>query len=295
MRRNSDLHSLRDRYHTAVLSGEKDVARSVVEDALGRGIGAPSVYLDLLWPTQVAIGELWHEGKINVAQEHLATSIAIAMMDLMLERMPARQELGFRAVVAPVEGDDHFIGARMVADFLLFDGWQVIFLAGSAPAADLAVFAKQKQADLVALSSTVPQSLPNAKLAAEALSKLDPTPKLLLGGCALEGIDLDVSAIGCDAIGRNASEALSEARRLVGLGNQSFTLEDHLTAMGRRINSIRTSRHMTQQELANASGLDRTYISMVERGKQNLTIGAVLRIADALGVPIGHLIGPDTV
>ena len=67
---------------------------------------------------------------------------------------------------------------------------------------------------------------------------------------------------------------------------------DHLTAMGRRINSIRTSRHMTQQELANTAGLDRTYISMVEHGKQNLTIGAVLRIADALGVPIGHLIEP---
>ena len=254
---------------------------------------APGVYLDLLWPTQVAIGEFWHEGKINVAQEHLATSIAIAMMDLMLERMPARQELGFRAVVAPVDGDDHFIGARMVADFLLFDGWQVIFLVGSAPAGDLADFAKQTHADLVALSSTVPQSLPNAKLAADALSKLDPKPKLLLGGSAMEGIDLDVAAIGCDATGRNASEAVSEARRLVGLGNQSFTLQDHLTAMGRRINSIRTSRQMTQQELANASGLDRTYISMVEHGKQNLTIGALLRIADALGVPIGHLIGSE--
>ena len=82
-------------------------------------------------------------------------------------------------------------------------------------------------------------------------------------------------------------------REAAGLGTESFTLEDHLTAMGRRINSIRTSRHMTQQELAHTSGLDRTYISMVERGKQNLTIGAVLRIADALGVPIGHLIEPE--
>ena len=53
--------------------------------------------------------------------------------------------------------------------------------------------------------------------------------------------------------------------------------------MGRRINSIRTSRHMTQQELANTSGLDRTYISMVEHGKQNLTIGAVLRIRRCSG------------
>ena len=82
-------------------------------------------------------------------------------------------------------------------------------------------------------------------------------------------------------------------REAAGLEDQSFTLEDHLTAMGRRINSIRTSRHLTQQELANTSGLDRTYIRMVEHGKQNLTIGAVLRVSDALGVPMGHLIEPE--
>ena len=91
----------------------------------------------------------------------------------------------------------------------------------------------------------------------------------------------------------STSRLVSTGSRRAGLGDKIFTLEDHLTAMGRRINSIRTSRHMTQQELANTSGLDRTYISMVEHGKQNLTIGAVLRIADVLGVPIGHLIEPE--
>ena len=47
---------------------------------------------------------------------------------------------------------------------------------------------------------------------------------------------------------------------------------------------------MTQGELAEASGLDRTYISLVEHGRQNLTIGAVLKIAHALDVSIGDLL-----
>ena len=47
---------------------------------------------------------------------------------------------------------------------------------------------------------------------------------------------------------------------------------------------------MTQQELANASGLDRTYISLVEHGKQNLSIGAVLKIANALDAPLSDLL-----
>ena len=45
-----------------------------------------------------------------------------------------------------------------------------------------------------------------------------------------------------------------------------------------------------QEQLAQASSLDRTYISAVENGKQNLTIGVVLKLAEALEVPIGQLL-----
>ena len=52
-----------------------------------------------------------------------------------------------------------------------------------------------------------------------------------------------------------------------------------------------TARYVDGPRLEEAIwALDRTYISMVEHGKQNLTIGAVLRITDALDVPIGELI-----
>ena len=43
---------------------------------------------------------------------------------------------------------------------------------------------------------------------------------------------------------------------------------------------------MTQQDLATASELDRTYISALEQGKQNVTFGAVLRIAKALNISL---------
>ena len=52
-----------------------------------------------------------------------------------------------------------------------------------------------------------------------------------------------------------------------------------------------TARYVDGPRLEEAIwALDRTYISMVEHGKQNLTIGAVLGIVDALDVPIGELI-----
>ncbi len=47
------------------------------------------------------------------------------------------------------------------------------------------------------------------------------------------------------------------------------------------------------QELALRASLDRTYVSAVEKGRQNIMIGAALRIADALNASLSDLIGQD--
>ena len=263
----------------------------MIETALSRGVERTDVYLDVLVPAQTRLGELWQEGMINVAQEHLATSITIDVMDSLRQGMKPRAGLGMRAVVMPVEGDPHWIGARVIADFLAMDGWEVDFLWTGTPAKDLAEYVRRRNIDLVALSATQAEFLPNAGDAASAIRERNgPAAKILLGGRALDGTDLDLSSLGCDAVAGDALQALTEARRLVGLTRDRISLEEQLTLMGQRIREARANLRMTQQALGEASGLDRTYISLVERGKQNLTIGAALKIAHALDVPISVLL-----
>lgn len=285
------LAEVRERYGEAVVLGESGLAHTLIEQALSKGASHAGIYLEVLAPSQIRLGELWHEGSINVAQEHLATTITMEMMDYLRQGMMPRTGLGVRAVVTLVEGDQHYIGARMIADFLAMDGWEVDFLGNGTPAKDLAEFVRQRNANLVALSSTLPEFLPNAGAAAAAIRELNsPAPKILLGGKALDGTNHDIEKLGCDATAGNILEAVTEARRLAGLTEERLSLGEQLALMGRRINEARTSRRMTQQALADASGLDRTYISLVEHGKQNLTVGAVLKIAHALELPIGDLL-----
>ena len=47
---------------------------------------------------------------------------------------------------------------------------------------------------------------------------------------------------------------------------------------------------ITQERLANATGIDRAHMSRLERGKSNVTILNVLRVADALGMPASELL-----
>lgn len=63
--------------------------------------------------------------------------------------------------------------------------------------------------------------------------------------------------------------------------------------VGNKIKILRKARKMTQEELGNLSNLDRTYITSVERGKRNISIVNLDRIASALGVEVKDLFNFD--
>ncbi len=56
------------------------------------------------------------------------------------------------------------------------------------------------------------------------------------------------------------------------------------------IRKRRSAAGMSQEELADRAELHRTYISLVERMKRNLTVDALDRIASGLGVPASRLL-----
>ena len=53
-------------------------------------------------------------------------------------------------------------------------------------------------------------------------------------------------------------------------------------ALGRAVREAREARGMTQESLAALAGLDRTYISGVERGVRNPTVRSLALVARAL-------------
>ena len=68
---------------------------------------------------------------------------------------------------------------------------------------------------------------------------------------------------------------------------------DIIRVFGTNVRFYREQRGMTQEELAEKSGLHRTYISDVERFERSISLSNIQKIADALGIKTYRLFLED--
>ena len=59
--------------------------------------------------------------------------------------------------------------------------------------------------------------------------------------------------------------------------------------IGGNILSLRQSRGLTQEQLAQKTGMSVSYLRMIEKGQANPTIKTLSRLADALNVPFNRV------
>jgi transcriptional regulator with XRE-family HTH domain len=63
---------------------------------------------------------------------------------------------------------------------------------------------------------------------------------------------------------------------------ESIEEKNFLVLFGKRIRELRKAKGWSQDELAWRAGLDRTYISGIERGERNISLINIHRLSNAL-------------
>ena len=65
---------------------------------------------------------------------------------------------------------------------------------------------------------------------------------------------------------------------------------DITAKFGKRVKKIRTSKRMSQSDLARVLGVHPNYISGVERGLENMSLKSIEKLARALKIPVIKLL-----
>lgn len=63
-----------------------------------------------------------------------------------------------------------------------------------------------------------------------------------------------------------------------------------LLKFGKRVRALRLDRGWTQEELAHRSGLNRSYMSEVERGISDVSLSTLQKISKTLGISLSELL-----
>ena len=65
--------------------------------------------------------------------------------------------------------------------------------------------------------------------------------------------------------------------------------QETLLQFGTRVRKLRSEKGLSQEAFASLCGLDRTYISGIERGVRNVSLANISLIAEALGISLSEL------
>jgi len=83
------------------------------------------------------------------------------------------------------------------------------------------------------------------------------------------------------------NEVLDRKYGVVGTASrEKFSKEARAYYTGQLIEDARKSAHLTQEELANRLGANKSYISRIENGKTEPKVSTFYRIAEALGLSV---------
>jgi methanogenic corrinoid protein MtbC1/DNA-binding XRE family transcriptional regulator len=274
----------------ALISGDQLAATQVVDNLVSRRWEPAFVYVDVIGHCLAEIGARWHNGDLSIAIEHRATQIALRLLSRAEDVYAPTSRVGRRALVTSVEGDNHLIGGLAFANLLKFEGWEVDFLGADSPVSSIVDLVTQENPDLVGLSVTTEEYIPNATSTVRALKVINENLVVVVGGAAAGTSDAAIALDEADFYGADAVAAVDWTQKKFGLNDSTMSLNVMLSDLGSTIQSLRKDRGLSQQQLAMGAGLDRSYISAVENGKQNVSFATLKGISDALGVRVTELI-----
>jgi DNA-binding transcriptional MerR regulator/methylmalonyl-CoA mutase cobalamin-binding subunit len=143
----------------------------------------PSILIEkLLNPLLELTGEMWADGRFNVAHEHLASAVIRSLLGSMHTPDSPYSKSPLLIGTTP-QGQLHEFGALMALVSAATIGWNTLYLGPNLPAEDIAEAAVDRNAQAIALSIVYPADDPY--LTAELQKIIDLTngrTPILIGG-----------------------------------------------------------------------------------------------------------------
>lgn len=209
---------VQDNFLEAILKGNHKKCLEISDQTIKSGEDLEDFYLKVIKPSLYKIGIMWEKGEISVPHEHLATSIISRVMANLYTKFILVDKTEHKnAVITACPNEFHEIGARMVADLLEKDGWNVNYLGANVPEKELIDMLIEDPPFLLGISVAMPYNVDKVISMINNIknnSELNGIKILVGGKIFLENPDL-WEKTGADEFAADASKAVIKANKLL--------------------------------------------------------------------------------
>ena len=205
-----EANEMQQVFLSLLLHGDTQGCLKLADQSIQTADDLKHFYLDVIWPTMYRIGQLWESNQISVAEEHLATAIVGRTMAALYPRFAVFEITKGKAIVSAGPNEYHEVGARMVADFMEMDGWDVTFLGTNTPVSDLMNILKRIKPLVVALSVATVFNIDSARSIIQMIKEDQETCgiNVIVGGLAFNDMPHLWQTIGADGYAADSESAL---------------------------------------------------------------------------------------
>lgn len=203
-----------------VMVGDEVKSAEKAKEALTAGISPIKVIENGLAVGMLEVSRLYDKREYALPELVLAAEAFYSALNIITpEFLKAKEERKFlgRVVCGVVQYDVHDIGMKLVKTLLDANGFQCFDLGKDVPLEDFIKKAKEVDAQIIAISALMTTTMPFMKDIVEMLKKegLRNKFKVMVGGAPVSREWM--VHVGADGYGKDAVEAVAEAKKLVGI------------------------------------------------------------------------------
>jgi DNA-binding transcriptional MerR regulator len=181
-------------FATQIVEAAEDYRPEDCDQALSMALALlpiDEVVTAVLGPALVEVGERWHGGRFNVAQERIVTGTVRRQVSAVLDtynKISSSEPIVF----ATVPDERHELGLLMTALIAASKGLRCHYLGPDIPSADIATYATRVTAAAVVLSFVLQdREAASAAALSDLVTRLPKQTRVWIGGRAAVGMELN--------------------------------------------------------------------------------------------------------
>lgn len=206
-----------DRIKNTVINGGHLEIELLVKEALENGVGHQDIINSALIAAMEEVGQRFSAGKFFIPEMLVAAMTmkkGLGIIKPLLVGVQARAK--GTILIGTVRGDLHDIGKNLVAIMLEGAGFQAIDMGVDVSVEAFVQRIKDVSPEILGLSALLTTTMPEMKKIIDALTEagVRENVKVMVGGAPVDAGF--AQRIGADGYGKDAVEAVEQARRLIG-------------------------------------------------------------------------------